>query len=203
MRTPIWSPNHRYVMRITGCARFHEILARVEAGALSIDEALAIQKDKERALVEQRRSADRMLDSSVGIAVSFAASTTRPFMTASLLTTFFLNWPGVPLSFGKRWNASRKGTWGVARRLRHDPQPERMAAGPADPGDDAVVRRTPSRVPCRERLRWSRPARKRCDKGTASAAHRRLGSLCSARLWSQKLTDSTRTMMRRAELITP
>src|ERR1700730_12514207 len=33
-----------------------------------------------------------------------------------------------------------------------------MATGPADLGDDALVRRTPSRVPCRERLRRSRPA---------------------------------------------
>jgi hypothetical protein len=43
-------------------------------------------------------------------------------------------------------------TWSVARRLRHRPQPERMAAGPANLGDDALVRRTPSRVPCPERL---------------------------------------------------
>jgi hypothetical protein len=54
------------------------------------------------------------------------------------------------------------------------------AAGPADLGDDALVRRTPSRASRRERFRRSRPARKRCDKGTASAFHRRLRSLCPA-----------------------
>jgi NAD(P)H-dependent FMN reductase len=49
------------------------------------------------------------------------------------------------------------------------------------PWDDALVRRAPCRVRCRERLRRSRPARKRYHKGTASAVPRRLRSLCPAR----------------------